>query len=166
MKILPALALLPLLIAGCSRDRTAYPSLAKRPVEAMNFADPPAPPEQAVVADPALDARIATWRTRLAAVASGFDEAAAKTERMAKAAGARTVGSDAWLDVQTALAGLDDWRAQATAIAADAEAAGSARAAMLTPPYPSLEALEQTASAEVDRQGAALDRVQALLPAA
>ena len=161
-----SLVLLSLLLGACSRDATSYPSLAKRPVEAMDFADPPAPPEQPIVADPALDARIAALQTRLRSVASGFDADATKADRLARAAGARTVGSDAWLDAQTALAGLDDWRAQATAVAADAEAAGAERAATLAPAYPALETLQQAATVETGREGAAIERLQAALPGA
>ncbi len=166
MRIVLPLLLLPVAMAACSHDTTSYPSLAKRPVEAMDFSDPPALPEQAIVADPALDARIAALQTRLAAVRSGFDEAAAKTGRMAQAPGARTVGSDAWLDAQTGLAGLDDWRAQATGVASEAEAAGAERAAALAPPYPALETLQAAAAAEVVRQDIALKKLSASLPAA
>ena len=112
-----------------------------------------------------LDARIAALATRMKAVAAGFDADAAKAERLARASGARTVGSDAWLDAQSALAGLDDWRAQATTVASDAEAAGSERAATLAPPYPALEALQKAADAEATRQDATIKRLQDALPA-
>ena len=91
---------------------------------------------------------------------------AARVERASQARGARTIGSDAWLDAQTGLATLDQRRAETNAIVSDLAEAGSARAATLARPYPALEALEARAEAEASRQGAALGRLQAALPGA
>lgn len=163
---LPAL-LLPLGLAACAGERdNGYPSLAKRPVEARGFDEPAAPPPAPVRPDPALDRMIAAQTAQLQTVRAGFDRDAARAERAAAAARGTAVGSDAWLEAQTALAQLDDWRAQATAIASDAEGRGADRAATLAPDYPALTALQRDAAAEAARQDALIRRLSASLPAA
>lgn len=163
----PVAALFALLsLAACARDATEYPSLAERASEQLGFAEPAAPPVEPERADPALDTRIAGLRTRMEAIRTGFDQDAARAEAAARAARGQAVGSDAWLDAQTALAALDDWRAQATALASDAEELGSARAATLAPDYPALTALQKVTADEAARQSAAIGRIQATLPAA
>jgi hypothetical protein len=156
----------PVALAACSRDATVYPSLAVRPAEARGFAEPAAPPPEPVRADPALDAAIAKIAARLATVKSSFDADAARADRAAKAARGRAAGSEAWLTAQTALAMLDDWRAQASALASEAGDLASARAATLAAPYPALDSLQAALTAEVARQDAEIDRIQAALPAA
>jgi uncharacterized protein YcbX len=70
------------------------------------------------------------------------------------------------LAAQAALARLDDWRSQCSALAAALEAAGSARAARLAPAYPALDALAARAAAETDRESATVERLSRRLPAA
>ncbi len=156
----------PITLAACSRDTNAYPSLAQRPAETRGFAEPEAPAPEPIRADPALDTAIADLSKRLAAIKAGFDRDAGQTERAAAAARGRAVGSDAWLTAQTALAALDDWRAQASSLASDAGELASARAATLAPAYPALNDLQAALTAEVARQDATIDRIQAALPAA
>jgi hypothetical protein len=159
--------LLPILtLAACSHDTAAYPSLAPRAVEKLGFAEPETPAAAPLTVDPALDARIASVTARLDAVAHGFDAALAKAQAAARAAGTRTVGSDAWLDAQTALGGLDDWRAQASALAAEASDLAGARAQALAPEYPALARLQAAAETETARQDGAIGRIQGSLPAA
>jgi hypothetical protein len=165
MKTAPLLALLLLPLGGCAQDRTRYPSLAPRAVEKLGFAEPEVTIAEAK-ADPALDARIATWQDTLDAVAKGFGADAAKAETAAARARGKGVGSDAWLDAQSALAGLDDWRAQTSALLTDIDQAATDRAAALAPTYPTLAALRARVVAEADRQSGTIDRLQATLPAA
>ena len=163
LAILLPLAALPL-TASCARDNGTYPSLAQRPAEKRGFAEPEAPPTAPIAADPTLDARIATIQATLATIVTGFDRDAAKATAGAARSGARTIGSDAWLDAQTALASLDDWRAQASSLATDADGLASARAATLAPPYPAVERVRTAAAAEVARQDAAIRGLSARLP--
>jgi hypothetical protein len=165
MKTAPLLALLLLPLEGCAQDRTRYPSLAPRAVEKLGFAEPEVTIAEAK-ADPALDARIATWQGTLDAVAKGFGADAAKAETAAARARGKGVGSDAWLDAQSALAGLDDWRAQTSALLTDIDQAATDRAAALAPAYPALATLRARVVAEADRQSGTIDRLQATLPAA
>jgi len=165
MKTAPLFALLLLPLAGCAREATSYPSLAPRAVEKLGFAEPAVAIVEAKP-DPALDGRIAEWQRTLDAVAKGFGSDAAKTEAAAGRARGKSVGSEAWLDAQSALAGLDDWRAQTSALLTDIDQAASDRAATLAPAYPALGTARECVVAEADRQTATIDRLQAMLPAA
>ncbi|HEU0045018.1 hypothetical protein [Sphingomonas sp.] len=157
--------LIAMLLSGCATADAGYPSLAPRAVEKTGFDEPAASAAPAVVAaDPALDARLAEIATKLAAVIAGYDADAAHAERASRVAGARTVGSDAWLNAQTALAALDDWRAQATALTTDAEVLASDRIATIGTPYPALEALQARAAAETQRQTTGIAALSARLP--
>lgn len=156
-----------LLVTGCAAGGTGdYPSLAPRATEKLGFAEPDAPAPTPVAADPALDASLAAIATRLAAVTQGFTRDSAKAELAARRAKGQAVGSEAWLDAQAALATLDDWRAQASAVATDLDQLASDRAATLAADYPALTELRAQAQAEVDRQAATIARLQASLPAA
>ncbi len=150
---------------ACSKDTGNYPSLGLRPVEKLGFAEPEV--KTAVAApDPALDADIAVLSGKLAAIVTGFDRDAAKAQAVAKAARGAPVGSEAWISAQTALAGLDDWRAQSSALVTDLEQRATDRAAKLQPDYPALATAREKAQAETERQGATIGRIQASLPAA
>lgn len=161
---LPLLAGL-LVLAGCSQDLTTYPSLGARPVEKLGFGEPETKPAVATP-DPALDATIATLTGQLDTIATGFARDARATETAARAARGAEVGSEPWLTAQTALAGLDDWRAQTSALVGDIDRQATDRAAKLEPAYPSLTALRDKAQAESDRQSETIGRIQATLPAA
>ena len=165
MKTAAVLTLSALSLAGCTRETTAYPSLAPRAVEKLGFAEPEVPIVEAQP-DPALDARIAALGGALDGTTSGFAADAAKADRAADAARGNAVGSDAWLDAQSVLAQLDDWRAQTSSLLTDADRIASDRAAELLPVYPSLAAMRERIAAEAQRQSATIDRLQARLPAA
>lgn len=153
-----------LLLAGCASDEAAFPSLSPRAAEGRDFSEPVAAPAAALVPDPALDARIATWRRQLDAIASGFDRDAARATSAAAAGGARSVGSEAWLTAQSALAALDDWRGQASGLAAEVDEAARERAATVGIPYPALEALRTRAEDEAARTAEAIGSIAARLP--
>lgn len=155
-------AMLLLVLAGCAAGDGAYPSLAPRGVEKQGFGEPDTP-VAVVVPDAALDARLVPLATRLDAVARGFTSDATAAERAAIAARGKPAGSDAWLTAQTALASLDDLRAQTSALATDVEQIGIERGAALAPDYPALTALGARADAETVRQDDTIARVQAML---
>ena len=161
----PILLLTLLATAGCARDETVYPSLGKRPVEQLGFAEPETTPAVAT-ADPALDAKIATLTANLATLTAVFAQDAGKAEAAARAARGKAVGSDAWLDAQSALATLDDHRAQTSALVTDIDQAGADRAQALAAEYPPLTALHDRAQAEADRESETIGRLTAMLPAA
>lgn len=163
MKPLPVLLAFSLL-SGCARDEAAYPSLAPRAAEKAGFEEPASAAPAAAAADPALNARLRDIGGKLDAVIRGYDADAARATRAAAVAGARTVGSEAWLSAQTALAGLDDWRSQASGLATDLEVLASDRIGTVGEPYPALDALRARAATEAEREGAGIAALSAKLP--
>lgn len=152
------------LLAGCAAEQARYPSLLPRAAEGAGFDEPAMAAAAPVSADPQLDARLAAIRARLDVATGGFDTDLAKAQRAAAAPGARSVGSDGWLEAQSALAALDDWRAQATGIASELEATAGERLAAVGTPYPALDALQARAAAEADRQTASIALVSGAVP--
>ncbi|KQT32209.1 hypothetical protein ASG29_10300 [Sphingomonas sp. Leaf412] len=157
------IVLAPLLfLAACSTvGEGDFPSLAVRPQEKMGFAEPEAPAPVAVVADSALDARIAALARDRVAAAAAFDAAATAAERAAGRTAAP--GSDAWLDAQTALGGLDVARGRQEDATAALEELAAARAAALEPAYPPLDAAILTARTEAAARRERADRIAARL---
>lgn len=154
-----------LALSACASTRdSGYPSLQPRAAERAGFDEPAVAAPAAVVADPALDARLREVGGKLDAITGGFDADAAIATRAAAVAGARTAGSEAWLTAQTALAALDDWRAQASSLVSDLEAMAGERSASVGSPYPALDALKARATAEADREATAIAAISARLP--
>jgi hypothetical protein len=152
-------------LAGCANDGVAYPSLQPREVEKRGFGEPEVP-VAAATPDASLDARLAPLAKQLDAIAQGFAADAAATERSAVAARGQAAGSEAWLTAQTALATLDDWRAQTSALATDVEQIAIERGAALAQDYPALTALADRANAQGARQSETIARLQAMLASA
>ena len=152
-------------LAGCAQDTTRFPSLGLRAGEKIGFAEPEVKTVEAAP-DPALDAELATLKGKLDDIARGFARDAGRAAAAARTAKDAPVGSEAWITAQTALAGLDDWRAQASSLVTDIDARATDRAAALKPPDPALTTLRDTAQAEADRQGATIARIQDGLPSA
>lgn len=152
-----------LLAAGCGMPDAGAPSLLPRAVETRSEAEV-ARPAPVATADPALDAEIAGLIARRDKASADF-AAADRTARRALDAGARAaVGSDAWLNAQTALAALDDGRAELLRVLTELEQLAIARAAENAAPYPALETARVDTDAEVDRVGALVAARKALLP--
>lgn len=163
-----ALIALPLVatVAGCAaQTSTRYPSLLPRAVETRSDAEPEVPLAIADP-DPTLDAALGESRKSLEKAVTDFTAAAATAERLATAAKGDKVGSERWIDAQTALAGLDGLRATTSSLVTDLDALALARAADAKPPYPSLETLRGTAQAALDAQTARIAAIAASLPTA
>ncbi len=151
-----------LVATGCSAPGS-YPSLLPRPAEARSLEEPAPPEPTAPVADPALDARIATVLKTLAERTRAFDAAAVAAERQVTRASKAPAGSETWLDAQVALAELDAGRSATLEIASDLEELASERALALAPDYaPLTAALEQVRAAGVS-QAARIAALQARL---
>lgn len=159
------LALLPL-AAACAADPTVYPSLAPRAVERLGFDEPAAPPPAPVAADPALDARIAALVQQRADAARAFERGAARAETLARGARAAKVGSDRWIDAQTAIAELDALRSAHADIVGVLDDLASTRAQALQPDYPALNRALSDARAAATAQTQRIDALAASLPAA
>lgn len=152
-----------LLLAGCVTQDVSAPSLLPRPIETRSDAEPERPVPVAS-ADPALDAEIAGLIARRDKASAEF-AAADRTAAARLDAGARAaVGSDAWLDAQTALAALDTPRADLLAVLTELEQFASARAEAGQPPYPSLDTAQIDTGAELARISALMAERKARLP--
>lgn len=160
---LSPLAMAAALLAGCAAETDHYPSLAPRPIEKLGFAEPTVTPAVAK-ADPALDAKLADSAKRLDSIAQGFAGDAARAEAAVTAAKGQPAGSERWIAAQSALAALDDWRAQASALTTDVEQMAVDRAATLAPDYPGIGALRDRAKTEADAESAAIRRLSGLIP--
>jgi len=167
MKHALPLLTLTLLIGGCTGADTAhYPSLLPRPIEARSDAEPAPPPPVAAVADPALDAKLAGYAASLDKTDKAFAPAADRAEAAARVAQGGAVGSDHWLDAQTALAELDTYRSDLSAMLTDIEQLAIDRAAAGQPDYPALEELRDKVKAAFEAESARIGTIQAMLPAA
>ena len=87
-------------------------------------------------------------------------------EAAARAAQGQAVGSDHWLDAQTALAELDTYRSDLSAMLTDVEQLAIDRAAAGEPDYPGVEQLRDRVKAAFDAESARIGAIQAMLPAA
>lgn len=150
-------------LAGCSTADVSAPSLLPREIETRSEAEPERPVPVAAP-DPALDAEIAGLAARRNKAIADF----ATADRVAAArlnAGARAaVGSDAWLDAQTALAALDTPRADLLAVVTELEQLAIARAAAGQPAYPGLETVKGETDTELARITALVEQRKARLP--
>lgn len=160
------LLLLPLLaLAGCAQPGSRFPSLLPRAIESRDDAEP-MPTAPAIVADPALDTRVAALDAALAKIRTDFERRAAQAQRLADAAKGKAAGSDPWLDAQSALADLDVVRADVSSLISDLERLAIDRAAAGNPAYPALEALRSSAKTQHDDEGLIIETLsQQLAPA-
>ena len=159
-------ALLPLLalpLAACASHGGDYPSLAPRPIELRSDAEPAAVPIVAA-ADPALDGKLAEATGELDAAAKAFEASARRIEATLGAARAGGVGSDAWINAQTALSDVDTARTRSTTTLTDLERLAIDRAAAGQPPYPALEAAQVRASEQASAQAGRYDLLRNSLP--
>jgi hypothetical protein len=155
-----------ILLGACAQPALSpYPSLLPRPIESRSDAEPivAAPVAEP---DPALDAQIATTLAAVEKSTRAFATAAARATSAATAARGAAVGSDRWLDAQTALADLDVFRADSSALVTGLDDAQIARAVDGKPPYPALESARAAAKAALEAQTARITALQATLPEA
>lgn len=159
-----AIALLtPLPLIACATESIPAPSLLPRAIETRSDAEP-SRPLPAATQDAALDTQIAQLEARRKKASDEFADAD-RTATARLAAGARaSVGSDAWLDAQTALAALDAPRAELLSVLTELEQMASARVAAGQPPYPALDAARIDADAELDRVTAIIAERRSRLP--
>jgi hypothetical protein len=153
-----------LLVAGCAQDRVASPSLALRPAELRGFEEPVRSALPAPTVDAAGAAQAAALGGQLDALVKSFDADQARAERAAAVPGARTVGGDAWIAAQQALAALDDWRAQTGGLAIEIDDAARARIEATGAADPALAALSARIATEATRQSDAITALAAKLP--
>lgn len=163
--ILPSLCLV--LIPGCAAGADGpFPSLAPRAIEATTFEEPAPRAASAIPADPKLDAMLAGIMASLSRTADSFGAASTRADVAARAARGQPVGSDAWLDAQTALAELEAIRAETGDLVSRLNEIAIGRAAALMPAYPALTKAQEQASAQSTAQTGRIDSISRTLPAA
>ncbi|HEX8414371.1 MAG TPA: hypothetical protein VF637_10880 [Sphingomicrobium sp.] len=160
---LPAPLFLLATLGGCASDRSSYPSLAPRATERQGFEAPADAKVVAPAADLQLDARIAALAKQLDTIHAGFKAAASVAQGAAAKARGKAAGSDAWLDAQTALASLDDWRAQTSALSTDVGQIAIERGVALAPDYPGLTDLASRVDEQLATESGIITRLQNML---
>ena len=151
------------LLAGCSTQDVSAPSLLPRPIESRSDAEP-VRPEPVATPDPTLDAELAGLAARRDKAAQDFAAADRVAVTRVNAGARAAIGSDAWLDAQTALAALDTPRADLVGIVSELEDLAIARAAAGQPPYPALETAKTETDAVLARITTTMDQRKARLP--
>lgn len=174
MILRPFLSSLALLLTGCATgvaDTSAYPSLARRPVETRDYETPaPATPATAPATAPAasMDVDAARFVQQADAGASAFDKAYGDAERLARAASGAEVSSERWVAAQAAISGLEASRNDSVSALAALDTLYTQRASAiadgkmsgdLTP----LETARTRALAAVDSQNDRIDALKAML---
>lgn len=148
---------LPFLLAGCIADQGSFPSLAPRPIEAIDIAGEPAAAPVAPTVDPAQAAFAREEEARAKAGEQAFATVAAEAEPPIRAGAGQPAGSDRWTAAQVALSRLQAARAPV----ADALRALDER--RLTSDDPALDAAFATVSATDTAQAARVSVLSALL---
>ena len=154
--------LLALGLAGCTEAPGAYPSLALRPIESRSNAEPETV-TPAAAPDPALDKKVAAIREKLAVSASAFDASAATAEAAARKPAAQAVGSNEWVNAESALADLDSLRVDTLGAVSDLDQLSGLRGVAGDPPYPALEDARTAAQAQLDAQQKRIAAIKAFL---
>ena len=144
-----------LAIAGCASDTVNYPSLARRDVERIKAAPPPAgTPVVAPSPDASLPARLAGLVADAREAHRRFGEARDRAERAVAAAAGAAVGSDAWATGSIALASLESARSQAMIALADLDALYASARISSSPDAPAIAAARDEVSGLVIEEDA------------
>lgn len=156
------LALVALVLAGCNQPARHYPSLLPRTSETQDVAEPERTVPTATP-DPALDSQLATLTGALTSNGQRFSAAARDAEAKVAVARGVAVGSDAWLNAQTALSGLASLRAPTLNTLAELEEMAIQRGEKGFIPYPALDAAVDSARTMAAEQDARIDALDSAL---
>ena len=170
MILRPFLSSLALLLTGCATgvaDTSAYPSLARRPVETRDY-ETPAPATPATAPAASMDADAARFAQQADAGASAFDKAYGDAERLARAASGAEVSSERWVAAQAAISGLEASRNDSVSALAALDTLYTERASAIADGKTSgdltpLETARTRALAAVDSQNDRIDGLKAML---
>ncbi|WP_404339139.1 hypothetical protein AB2M62_07855 [Sphingomonas sp. MMS12-HWE2-04] len=162
MRRLTLPALVALVLAGCAQSTRHYPSLLPRAGESPNLAEPERTVPTATP-DPVLDSQLATLTGALTSNGQRFAAAAQDTEAKVAVARGVAIGSDAWLNAQTALSGLASLRAPTLSTLAELEEMAIQRGEKGLVPYPALDAAVQSARTLATEQDRRIDALDAAL---
>ena len=159
----PILLMLLLALSGCASPTARYPSLLPRAIELRDDSEPVRAVADAAP-DAALDAKIAELQVALAESSATFTAARTRADPLTEAAHGAAIGSDAWLNAQAALSGLDGARAETLAALADFDRLAIDRAQAGLTPYPKLTMALEAGSAQAERQAASITALQRQVP--
>ena len=159
----PILLMLLLALSGCASSTARYPSLLPRAIELRDDSEPVRAVTDAAP-DAALDTKIAELQAALAESSATFAAARTRADPLTKAARGAAIGSDAWLNAQAALSGLDGARGATLAALADIDRLAIDRAQAGLPPYPKLISAIEAGSAQAERLAASITALQSQLP--
>lgn len=140
-----------LLGAGCAQAPGRGPSLLPRAIESRSDAEPAASPDPVATPEPALDQRIAGIVADRDRADKEFTDDDRRLAAQLSAARRAAVGSDSWLDAQTALASLEAGRATVSGALTDLDEIAIQRTTDGKPPYPALEAARAGTQTTLDR---------------
>lgn len=160
MRLPILLALVPLV--GCTDSADRYPSLLPRAAETQSLAEPERPVAVATP-DASLDARIASLTAALNSNAQRFTTAAQEAEAKVAVARGVKVGSEAWLDAQSALSVLGSFRAPTQNALAELEGLAIERGRAGQVPYPALEAAIAEANAAAEVQNSRIEALESAI---
>lgn len=153
--------LVALAVTACTTPQ-GYPSLALRPIETRSD-DVETPTPAPVVADAALDQKIAALSGTLATNDAAFSAGAVKADAAIKVPGAQAIGSDAWVGAQASIADLGVLRGDTLGLMTDLEEMAGDRGVAGLQPYPSLDAALARARGQLDAQDKRIAAIKATL---
>jgi hypothetical protein len=165
----PLLSSLALLLTGCAAgvaDNSAYPSLARRPVETRDYETPAVAPAPAAPA--ASDADLSRYAALAASGTASFDNGYPAAERLARAASGAAVSSESWVAAQAAISGLESARNDSVSALAALDTLYTERVnaiadGKLAGSVDAIDAARAQALAAVDSQNDRLDALKAML---
>lgn len=148
-------------LSGCAAPAMRYPSLLPRPVETQPLTAPQmAAAETTVPADSALDARIIAIDAGLSKTAGLFTAATERAKAASAGARGTSIGSEAWLSAQSALAALESLRSETLAALSNLDRLAIDRGTAGQQTYPALSAARARAEAQLATQQATIDAIQ------
>jgi hypothetical protein len=147
-------------LSACTDSADRYPSLLPRAAETQSLAEPERP-VVAATPDATLDARVAALTATLNSNAQRFTTAAQDAEAKVAVARGVKVGSEAWLDAQSALSVLGSFRAPTQNALAELESLAIERGRAGQVPYPALDAAIADANAKAEAQNSRIEALEA-----
>ncbi|MGK2909070.1 MAG: hypothetical protein ACSLE1_04625 [Sphingobium sp.] len=167
----PLLSSLALLLTGCAAsvaEHSAYPSLARRPVETRDYETPVVAPAAPTSATAVPDADLARYAAQAVSGAGAFDREYPAAERQARAAAGAAVSSDPWIAAQTAISGLEASRNDSVSALAALDTLYTERSnaiadGTISGTLDAIDAARAQALATVDSQNDRLDALKAML---
>lgn len=150
-------------LSACSAQAGRYPSLLPREVEKHRDTPEPVRPAAVAQADAAIDSRLAAFDHATTEAAAAFPAAAERATAATRAAAGASIGSEAWLTAQSALADLDAIRAQDLTTLSEIDDMLIDRGTNGAAAYPALIAMRDRVEAQLNAEIAVIEGLQGQL---